>query len=112
MQPERSCGSVGAADAPPALGQQTLCSPLNKNPKEGQVCVVDGVTIGPSAAIYIASFDMNAVPSGSVDAVDLGIFGSNYGSTTYPCGDYNCSGVTDAIDLAIFGTHYGHVLCP
>jgi len=74
--------------------------------------VVDGVTIGPSAAIYIANFDMNAVPSGSVDAVDLGIFGSNYGSTTYPCGDYNCSGVTDAIDLAIFGTHYGHTLCP
>lgn len=72
--------------------------------------VVDGVTIGPSAAIYIANFDNNAVPSGKVDLVDLGIFGSNYGSTTWPCGDYNCSGKTDLVDLGIFGTHYGHQL--
>jgi len=78
--------------------------------------VVDGVTIGPSTAIYIANFDNNAVPTGKCDAVDLGIFGTNYGSTTWPCGDFNCSAKTDAVDLAIFGTHYGHQfgmpLCP
>ena len=72
--------------------------------------VVDGVTIGPSAAVSIANFDNNAVPSGKCDLVDLGIFGAHYGSTTWPCGDYNCSGKTDLVDLGIFGTHYGHQL--
>jgi hypothetical protein len=70
--------------------------------------VVDGVTIGPSTAIYIANFDNNPVPSGKCDLVDLGIFGANFGSTTWPCGDYNCSGKEDLVDLGIFGTHFGH----
>jgi hypothetical protein len=70
--------------------------------------VVDGVTIGPSSAITIANFDNNAVPSGKCDLIDLGIFGAHFGSTTWTCGDYNCSGKEDLVDLGIFGAHFGH----
>jgi hypothetical protein len=72
--------------------------------------VCAGVELGPTAAYYIADFDLNSPPSGKCDAVDFGIFGGygHYGSTTYPCGDFNCSGKEDAVDFAMFGVHYGH----
>jgi hypothetical protein len=72
--------------------------------------VVDGVTLGPSASIYIASPDNTYPANGIVNAIDLATFGQNYGSSSWPCGDFNCSGVVNAIDLATFGAHYGHAL--
>ena len=75
--------------------------------------VSDGVTLGPSAACYIANLD-NAItpPTAKCDGLDLSLFGQNYGKTTFPCGDYNCSGKEDGLDLSVFGQHYGHSLCP
>ncbi|MFZ1946940.1 MAG: hypothetical protein WAW06_05290, partial [bacterium] len=68
-----------------------------------------GVELGPTASFYISNFDQNIPPDGVVNAIDFGIFGGfgHFGSTTYPCGDYNCDGVENAIDFAIFGSHFG-----
>ena len=68
----------------------------------------EGVVFIPSTTIYIASPDNSG--SCVVDAIDLSVFGTNYGGTG-ACHDYNCDGVIDAIDLSVFGTSYGHA-CP
>lgn len=69
----------------------------------------EGVVFIPSPTIFIVSPDIDG--SCDVDALDLSAFGTNYGSTTFPCGDYNCDGVVDALDLSVFGSSYGHA-CP
>lgn len=79
--------------------------------------VCNGVTLGPSANIYIVNLDyVTSAPTFKCDALDLSPFGQNYGTTTYPCGNYNCStdGKTDALDLSVLGQHYGHsnTMCP
>jgi len=80
--------------------------------------VCNGVTLGPSATIYITNLDNTiSPPAYKCDAVDLSLFGQKYGSTTWPCGNYNCSsdGKCDALDLSILGQHYGHsgaTMCP
>ena len=71
--------------------------------------VSDGVTLGPSAPIYVSNMDnVLGTPALKCDGLDLSLFGQYYGLTTFPCGDYNCSGKTDGLDLSIFGQHYGH----
>ena len=69
--------------------------------------VVDGVTLGPSANVYISSLDP-AIGSPLVcDALDFSAFGQHY-LQVYPCLDYDCSGTVDAIDFSAFGQHYLH----
>jgi hypothetical protein len=72
--------------------------------------ICEGVELGPTASFYVSNFDQNVPPDGFVNAGDFAIWGGfgHFGSTTYPCGDYNCDGVENAIDFAIFGVHYGH----
>jgi hypothetical protein len=79
--------------------------------------VCQGVTLGPSANIYIANLDnTTTAPTYKCDALDLSLFGQRYGSTTWACGNYNCSvdGKVDALDLSVLGQHYGHgnTMCP
>jgi len=69
--------------------------------------VVDGVTLGPSATVYIASLDAVLGSPLRCDALDYSVFGQKYG-LAYPCLDYNCSGKVDAIEFSVFGQHYGH----
>lgn len=69
----------------------------------------EGVVFIPSSTIYIASPDNNGTCN--VDALDLSVFGVNYGVSGVPCHDYNCDGTIDALDLSVFGASYGHA-CP
>jgi hypothetical protein len=68
----------------------------------------DGVVLGPSNTIYIASPDNNA--DCQVTLVDFGYFALCY-LTTDPCCDYNCDGIVDLIDFGTFSLHYQHA-CP
>jgi hypothetical protein len=79
--------------------------------------VCQGVTLGPSAAIDVKNLDNSITPpTFKCDALDLSQFGQKYGSTTWACGNYNCSvdDKVDALDLSILGQHYGHnnTQCP
>jgi hypothetical protein len=69
--------------------------------------VVDGVTLGPSATVYISSLDPATGSPLVCDALDFSAFGQRY-LTNYPCLDYDCSGSVDAIDFSAFGQHYLH----
>jgi hypothetical protein len=67
-----------------------------------------GVVLGPSPPIYIASPDNNG--DCVVNLVDFGNFATGY-FTSEACHDYNCDGIVDLVDFGIFATHYLHT-CP
>jgi hypothetical protein len=72
----------------------------------------EGVILGPSNFIYIASPDNNG--DCQVNLVDFGNFAADYGKTVPPgskCHDYNCDGVINLIDFGTFALHYFHQ-CP
>ena len=72
----------------------------------------EGVILGPSNIIYIASPDNNG--SCNVSLIDFGNFALEFGLTVppgSPCHDYNCDGVIDLIDFGNFAIHFMH-MCP
>ncbi len=68
----------------------------------------EGVVLGPSGTIYIASPDNTG--DCVVNLVDFGNFATAY-QTADPCSDYNCDGIVNLVDFGTFATHYQHA-CP
>jgi hypothetical protein len=68
----------------------------------------EGVVLGPSGTIYIASPDNNG--DCVVNLVDFGNFAGVYLGAD-ACSDYNCDGIVNLIDFGIFAGHYLHA-CP
>ena len=66
------------------------------------------VQIGPSDAIYVASYDYNG--DCQVNLSDFINFAGAYLTNT-PCCDYDCSGWVDLSDFINFAAHYLHA-CP
>jgi hypothetical protein len=66
----------------------------------------EGVILGPSASIYIASFDNNG--DCQVNLSDFINFANIY-FTADECNDYNCDGTVNLSDFISFANHYFHV---
>jgi hypothetical protein len=69
---------------------------------------VDGVTLGPSTVVYIASPDNNG--DCVVNLTDFIGFAGVY-FTADRCSDYNCDGTVNLTDFITFAGHYFHA-CP
>jgi hypothetical protein len=69
---------------------------------------VEGVTLGPTSTIYIASPDNNA--DCVVNLTDFIGFAGVY-FTTDDCSDYNCDNTVNLTDFIAFAGHYFHA-CP
>ncbi len=68
----------------------------------------EGITLGPSTPINIASYDSNG--DCTVNLTDFIAFAAMYLGTD-PCGDYNCDGSVNLTDFIKFAAHYLHN-CP
>jgi hypothetical protein len=68
----------------------------------------EGVGLGPSNTIYIASPDNTG--DCVVNLVDFGNFALVY-LTADACSDYNCDGSVNLVDFGTFALHYLHA-CP
>ncbi|HVP56967.1 MAG TPA: hypothetical protein VMU02_02630 [bacterium] len=70
----------------------------------------DGTVVGPTAPIFVTSFDENA--SLVVDGIDLARFAADFGFQGRPCSDFNCDGIVNALDFSILARHFGHRCLP
>jgi hypothetical protein len=70
--------------------------------------IAEGVVLGPSNRIYIASYDSNG--DLQVNLSDFVFFAGAY-STNDPCFDYGCDGMVGLTDFIFFASHYLH-RCP
>jgi hypothetical protein len=65
----------------------------------------EGIVLGPSASIYIASYDNNG--DCQVNLSDFINFANVY-FTADACSDYNCDGIVNLSDFINFANHYFH----
>jgi hypothetical protein len=72
--------------------------------------ICEGITLGPSALIPVASYDCYFPADGVVNLSDFIVFAGVYNNSD-PCCDYNCDGIVNLTDFIFFAGHYNHT-CP